>query len=121
MGFQMFLKALASTFLLLALIAWGKPANAWLNTAELQAVCQAALKNPAPDNPRYTLCAGILLGVLISDSLEKKVICAPQDLDTKTALQVFVARAADEKSKEIDGIVTLFRALEAKYPCPPQK
>jgi Ssp1 endopeptidase immunity protein Rap1a len=98
-------------------LGFSTPAAAWLNTAELQSVCEAGLSNPVPENPRYEMCAGLVIGILTADDLEKDVICVPSDIETKTALEAFIARASSEPHKEIEGTVTLYRALAEKYPC----
>lgn len=90
---------------------------AWFNTEQLLAVCESGLQNPVPDNPRFALCTGLIIGVLTADVMEKDVICLPIDTDTKAAIRVFVARAAAEPDKHIDGVVTLYRALAEQYPC----
>jgi hypothetical protein len=90
---------------------------AFLNTAQLQAVCEAGLSDPSPPNPRYEICMGLAIGVLTADAMEKNLICFPSDLDTKAALVTFVARASSEPHKDIEGTITMFRALAEKYPC----
>jgi hypothetical protein len=106
--------ACATLVIALALL---RPTAAWMDTGELQSVCEAALAEPVPDNPRYALCSGIVIGMLMADSLEQDRICVPHDLDTKAALRVFIARAKSEPHKDIEGTVTLFRALTEQYPC----
>ena len=93
------------------------PTAAWLNTAQLQSACEVGLQNPTPDNPAYALCTGLILGTLSADALEKNVICAPPDLDTKTVLRIFIARAASERDKKAEGAIILYRALAESYPC----
>jgi hypothetical protein len=99
------------------ILGFSAPAAAWLNTAELQSVCESALSEAAPDNPRYEMCAGLVNGILTADDLEKDLICVPSDVETKTALETFIARASSEPHKDIEGTVTMFRALAEKYPC----
>jgi hypothetical protein len=41
----------------------------------------------------------------------KHLICSPFDLDTKAALELFVARATGEAHKDIEGAATMFRAF----------
>jgi hypothetical protein len=47
----------------------------------------------------------------MADAMEKHLICSPFDLDTKTALELFVARATGEAHKDIEGAATMFRAF----------
>jgi len=95
----------------------GTPAAAWFNTEQLQTVCEAGLYDPTRDNPKYALCTGLVIGTLMTDSLEKNLICLPENVDTNTAISAFVARAKAEKEKNIEGTVTLFRAFAERYPC----
>jgi len=95
----------------------GAPAVAWFNTEQLQAVCEAGLYEPNRDNPKYALCTGLIIGTLMTDSLERNMICLPENVDTVTAMRMFVARAKAEKDKKIEGTVTLFRAFAERYPC----
>jgi hypothetical protein len=105
-------------FLALAIMfTWTQPATSWMDTAELHSVCEAGLHHPSPDNPRYAMCTGLMLGMLTADLLETNIICVPTDLDTKAALALFIARASREKDKDIEGTVTMFRSLAEKYPC----
>ena len=99
------------------LVAMDRPAAALLTTDQLQGICVAGLQNPSIENPKYAFCMGLVLGVLNADGLEKNLICVPPDLDTKTALKVFIARASAEPKKGTEGLLTLFRALAEKYPC----
>ena len=94
------------------------PARAWLSTADLQKTCEAALQDPTSQNPSFTLCTGLLLGIIITDSVEKHLICLPPEVDTKAGLRLFIDRAKNEKNKGTEGVVTMLRAFEEKYPCP---
>ncbi len=105
---------------LLLVTAFCKPASAFFDTEQLQSVCQEGLQNPSRDNPKFAMCTGLMIGMLMTDALEKSVICLPSNVDTQTALRVFIARAVKEPHKDIDGTVTLFRALSERYPCPPK-
>lgn len=110
-------KVLLALSALIVAVAFPRPAAAWFDTAQLQSVCEAGLQNPSIDNAKYAMCTGLVIGILTADSMEKSIICVPPNLDTKTALKVFVARAAAEPDKRIDGTITLYRAFAEKYPC----
>ena len=99
------------------LMAACSPSTAFMNTEQLKVVCELGLSNPSIENPRYALCAGLTMGILMADALEKHRICLPSNVDTVAGLETFVARAANEKDKDIDGLVTMFRAFSEKYPC----
>jgi hypothetical protein len=94
-----------------------RPAHALMTTEEFGTVCQSALENPVRDNPKFAFCSGTALGILMTDALEKDLICAPKDLNTPTALRVFVERAKREPHKDIEGFVTMYRAFLEAYPC----
>jgi hypothetical protein len=89
-----------------------------MTTEELGLICETALANPVRDNPKFAFCTGVALGTLMTDALEKHLICVPQDVDTATALRVFVAQAKHEPHKDIEGFVTMYRAFLQAYPCP---
>lgn len=91
--------------------------HAWMNTAELQAVCEAALADPSPENPKYALCTGLSIGILMADAMEQNLICVPSAMTTKDALQIFVGRASNEPHKDVAGTVIMYRSLLEKYPC----
>jgi hypothetical protein len=59
----------------------------------------------------------LIIGILMADGLEQNRICVPSEIDTKTALQIFLTQAANENHKDIEGTATMFRALVEKYPC----
>jgi hypothetical protein len=83
-------------------------------------ICETALENPVRDNPKFAFCTGAALGTLMTDALEKHLICVPKDVDTATALRVFVEKAKREPHKDIEGFVTMYRALQQAYPCKQQ-
>lgn len=93
-------------------------AQALMDTAQLQSVCENGLSNPSIENPRYAFCTGIIIGILMADALEQDRICVPSNLDTKTSIEVFIARAVAEKHKDIEGTVTMYKSLLEKFPCP---
>jgi hypothetical protein len=96
-------------------------AHAWMNTTELQAVCESALANPSPENPPYALCTGLGIGILWADALEQNLICLPSEMTTKEELQTFISRASKEPHKDIEGVVIMYRSLLEKYPCSEKK
>jgi len=57
------------------------------------------------------------MGLLAADYLEKNMICVPADVDTKAAIRLFLDRATTETDKRTEGVITMYRALAAKYPC----
>ena len=101
----------------LIFMAASSQSDAFMNTEQLKFVCEVGLSDPSIGNPRYAFCAGLATGILMADALEKHRICLPSNVDTKTGLETFLARAANEKDKEIEGLVTMFRAFAEKYPC----
>ena len=115
------MKSLISTltagFGLLVLCA---PAWALFDTNELLSVCESGLQNPVKVDPKYAFCTGAILGILMTDAMEKDLICAPSDLDTKAAIRLFVQRARREPHKDIEGLVTMYRAFLEAYPCKKQ-
>jgi hypothetical protein len=92
-----------------------RPAHGLMTTEELGAICGSALENPVRDNPKFAFCTA--LGILMTDALEKDLICVPKELDTTAALRVFVERAKRESHKDIEGLVTMYRAFLEAYPC----
>jgi hypothetical protein len=88
-----------------------------MTTDELSLICETALENPVRDNPKFAFCTGVALGALMTDALEKKLICVPKDVDTATALRVFVEKAKHEPHTDIEGFVTMYRAFLQAYPC----
>lgn len=93
-------------------------AQAWMDTAQLQSMCENGLSTPSIENPRYAMCTGMIIGILMADALEQERICVPSNLDTKTSIEVFITRAASEKHKDIEGAVTMYQSLLEKFPCP---
>ena len=94
------------------------PAHAaFMNTEQLQSICEAGLADPTPQNHHYALCAGFMMGILAADAVEQHVICLPSGMDTKTALKIFVTRAVNEKDKSVEGLATMFLTFSEKFPC----
>ena len=94
-----------------------QPASAaTMGTPELLSICENALKNPVPTNWQYAFCAGIAAGILQTDVSQQHQICVPDNVDTKTALQLFIDRAKSDQ-RSASGVATFFQALLEKYPC----
>jgi hypothetical protein len=92
-------------------------AQARFNTSELLSICKSGLQNQIKEDPKFSFCTGAMLGMLMTDSLEKDLICVPNDLDTKAGLRLFIQRAEREPHKDIEGFVTMYRAFLEAYPC----
>src|SRR5712691_9264192 len=92
-------------------------AKALMNTDQLRLICEAGLENPVRDDPKFAFCTGAALGTLMTDSIERHLICIPSEIDTKTALRIFIQRAIREPYKDIEGFVTMHRAFLEAYPC----
>ncbi len=88
-----------------------------MGTPELLSICEGGMKNPVPTNWAYAFCAGIAAGILQTDASQEHRICVPDNVDTKTALQLFIDRAKSEQGKRSPGVATFFQALVEKYPC----
>lgn len=107
----------AALILSLVLVLTCISAQALMNTSELLSICDSGLQNPVGDNPKYAFCTGAMLGILMTDAIEKDLICVPAGIDTKSAMRLFVQRARREPDKDIEGLVTMYRALLEAYPC----
>lgn len=90
---------------------------ALFNTKQLSDICERAIQNPSPENPQFSFCAGLVLGILSADLVENKLICAPEDLTTKTAILTFIRAAKKTKDQEIEGMITMHKSLVEAYPC----
>jgi len=101
----------------LGLLLIGTSAQALMSTDELLSICESGLQNPVRDNPKYAFCTGAMLGILTTDVIEKDLICVPSQVDTQSAMRLFVQRAKRKPHKDIDGFITMHRALLEAYPC----
>jgi hypothetical protein len=107
----------ATLILSLGLLLTCTSAQALMNTSELLSICESGLQNPIRDNPKYSFCSGAMLGILMTDAIEKNLICLPSEVDTKSAMRLFVQRARREPHKDIEGFATMYRAFLETYPC----
>ena len=107
----------APLILCLVLLLTCTSAHALMNTGELLSICETGLQNPVRDNPKYAFCTGVMLGILMTDTFERGLICVPSQTDTSSAMRLFVQRAKREPHQDIEGFATMYRAFLETYPC----
>ena len=57
------------------------------------------------------------MGMLAADAAEQHHICLPLGADMNTAIKSFVAGAANEKDKSVEGLAIMLITLYEGYPC----